>query len=167
MARLRGRHQVNKAELLTRMDKAHAEWQSLLGEIEQDRLTEPGVTGEWSVKDLVAHLSSWQQRVLDRMDTDTTGKPVDLAGLELEEINTVLYDRNRDRPLDDVLSEAEETYSRFVERVRDMSEAQLFEAGHFSFTKEHAVYEWIAGDTFEHYDEHSATIREWLGKPTT
>lgn len=156
---------MNKQELLSKIEAAHSEWQSFLGQVDQARLDEPGVTGDWSVKDLLAHLSSWQQRVLDRMDADKTGVPVEFAGRDLEEINVALYERNRDRPLDTVLSEAKETYSRFMERVRGLSEQQLFEPGHFSFTKENPVYDWIAGDTFEHYDEHSATIREWLGKP--
>jgi hypothetical protein len=162
LARLWKPDQVNKQELLSKIETAHSEWQSLIAEVDQARLSEPGVTGDWSVKDLVAHVSSWQQRVLDRMDADTTGAPIEFAGRDLEEINVALYDRNRDRPLDDVLSEAEETYSRFMERVRGLSEQQLFEPGQFSFTKENPVYLWIAGDTFEHYDEHSATIREWL-----
>lgn len=154
---------MNKQELIDKIERAHSEWQSLLDEVGEARMTEPGVTGDWSVKDLIAHLSSWQQRVLDRMDTDQTGTPVEMVGRDVDEINAALYERNRDRPLEAALADADDTYSRFLERVQGLSEQQLFEPGHFAFTKENPLYHWIAGDTFEHYDEHSATIRVWLG----
>lgn len=153
---------MNKQELIDRIEQSHSEWQSVLAEVGQSRMEEPGVTGDWSVKDIIAHLSSWQQRVLDRMDADTSGKEVESLGQTVDEVNIALYERNRERPLEEVLPQARDTYGRFLERVRTLSEQQIFEPGHFTFTKDNALYAWIAGDTFEHYEEHSASVRSWL-----
>lgn len=153
---------MTKEELIDKIEQSHSEWESVLAEVGEERMTEPGVEGDWSVKDLVAHLSSWQQRVLDRMDADTTGKQLEVLGQTVDEINVALYERNRELPLADVLAQARDTYDRFLERVRGLSEQQIFECGHFTFTKDNPLYEWIAGDTFEHYDEHSTSVRAWM-----
>lgn len=153
---------MTKEELIDKIEQSHSAWSAVLAEVGEDRMTESGVTDDWSVKDIIAHLSSWQQRVLDRMDADGTGKPLEVLGQTVDEVNVAFYNRNRELPLKDVLAQARDTYDRFMERVRDLSQQQIFEPGHFSFTKENPLYDWIAGDTFEHYDEHSASVRAWL-----
>jgi hypothetical protein len=153
---------MTKEELIDKIEQSHSEWEAVLTEVGEDRMTEPGVMDDWSVKDIIAHLSSWQQRVLDRMDADGTGKPLEVLGQTVDEINVAFYARNRELPLKDVLAQARDTYDRFMERVRGLSQEQIFEPGHFTFTKDNPLYDWIAGDTFEHYDEHSASVRAWL-----
>jgi len=153
---------MTKQELIEKIERSHFEWEALISQIDPDRLGEPGVTGDWSVKDLIAHVATWQQRVLDRMDADKTGQPVEFTGWDVNDVNERLYERYRVRSADDILAYGRDTYAHFMERIRSLSEEQIFKSGHFSFTKENVLYDWIAGDTFEHYDEHSATIREWL-----
>ena len=155
---------MTKEELIEKIEKSYSEWEDVLAEVGDSRMAQRGVADDWSVKDLVAHLAAWQQRVLDRMDADTTGNPAESLGQTVDEINVALYERNRDRPLHDVLAQARDTYDRFLTRVRSLSEEQIFKPGHFTFTEDDALYEWIAGNTFEHYEEHTASVRTWLGK---
>ncbi len=52
---------VNKTQLLDMMRTARAQWEALLAEIPAAWMTEPGVEGEWSVKDIIAHIA-WGER---------------------------------------------------------------------------------------------------------
>src|SRR6188768_638053 len=104
LAWLRGQHPMTKQELIEKIERSHSEWEALLSQIDPSRLDEPGVTGDWSVKDLIAHIAAWQQRVLDRMDADKTGQPVEFTGWDVNDVNEKLYERNRDRSTDDLLA---------------------------------------------------------------
>jgi len=155
---------MNKSELLSKIETAHSEWQSLLSEVGEARMTEPGVTGDWSVKDIIGHIAAWEQRVLDRVRSDSTGETLEMTGWDMDKMNETYFERSRAASLKDVLSDAADTHSRFMQFVGSLSEQQLFEGGIYGWTQGQPLYNWITGNTYEHYDEHSAPIREWLGK---
>ena len=48
---------MNKSELLNELQKEYGQWQALLDQIGPARMNQPGVTGDWSIKDIVAHLT--------------------------------------------------------------------------------------------------------------
>lgn len=45
-----------------------------------------------------------------------------------------------------------------------MDDADLFEKQRFAWMKGNALWQLIAGDTYEHYDEHLPSIRDWLAR---
>jgi hypothetical protein len=48
---------MSKAQLLSMIRGARADWDTLLADIPEAWMTEPGVDGEWSVKDIIAHIA--------------------------------------------------------------------------------------------------------------
>lgn len=48
---------MTKNELLNLLRLARAEWDALLASIDEARMREPGVEGDWSIKDLIAHVT--------------------------------------------------------------------------------------------------------------
>ena len=46
---------MNKSEFLDAMRSARAEWEALLDDIGEARMTAPSLPNDWSVKDLIAH----------------------------------------------------------------------------------------------------------------
>ncbi len=153
---------MNKQELIDKVEQEHAEWQSLLSEVGEVRMTEPGVTGDWSVKDIIAHIAAWEQRVLDRMESETTATPLEMSGWEMDKMNDAYYERNKNRSLEDVRNTAASTHAHFMQLVRSLSEEDLFQGGRFAWTKGDPFYNWVEGNTYEHYAEHAASIRAWL-----
>ena len=51
----------NKSQLLATMRRERAQWNALLAEVGEAQMTEPGVAGAWSVKDIIAHIT-WYER---------------------------------------------------------------------------------------------------------
>src|SRR5690349_8107926 len=49
---------ITKAGLLHELRAARAEWDALIAEISPARMAEPGAASDWSVKDVIAHLTS-------------------------------------------------------------------------------------------------------------
>jgi len=95
---------ISKGALLSLMSNGYATFDALLNGLnEEGLLTTPGVNGSWSIKDNIAHLTWWQQRVLTTLQQvrDSGGAdPIDpMNGLSEDEINERVYQENKDRPL--------------------------------------------------------------------
>lgn len=148
---------ITKAELLEKVRAARAEWEALLAQIDPERLSEPGVTSDWSVKDIVAHIGFWERSVLDGLRTGERG----LQG-EVDEINERAFHANRDRPLDEVLAEEREIYRDLLAAIEALPEDALTTPDRFTWTGGRPVWVVIAGNTCWHYPEHAESIRAWL-----
>jgi hypothetical protein len=63
---------TTKAALLSAMETARREWDSLLSQVDEQALVEPGVEGVWSVKQIVAHIAGYEEWaaafLTDRLD---------------------------------------------------------------------------------------------------
>jgi len=96
-------------EALAAFDAARREHQEFLASIPRERMTEPGATGPWSVKDVIAHLAAWRGWTVARLEAAVAGQldapppwPSELQ--DTDQINQWLYEQHRDEPLDAVLS---------------------------------------------------------------
>lgn len=184
--------QPNKAELLTRMDNGYREFTALIAPLNTTQLTTPGVDNQWSIKDFLVHLAFWQHLLLEYLQSAIEGrKPqkmthetidalrkqypgADEALAQNEEqpaptddfsdMNDYIYLRNKNRSLDDVQSDFANSYAEIVATVRPMDDALLFDPNAVPWAKGTALYEWVAGNTYGHYEEHIKTIKNWLAQ---
>ncbi len=158
---------MNKAELLATLREKRAEWDVALAAVPHERMTEPGVAGEWSVKDLVAHLSMFELWYADRLDENLRGvryTPVETDwSLSFDERNALNYQKNRDRDLEDVLDESRSAFRRLLAGVESNDEAFLIEPQQFPGAPGPiVVWQMLRGDVYDHYGEHIASIRAWM-----
>jgi len=58
---------MEKQQLLETMKTTRADWETLLTKVGEARMTVAGVTGNWSVKDVVAHLTAWEKQTVARL----------------------------------------------------------------------------------------------------
>ncbi|MFI5275949.1 MAG: hypothetical protein ACHQ1E_01655, partial [Ktedonobacterales bacterium] len=65
LAQLAGPDPMTGARLASILRTERAQWQALLARVGPDRMEQPGVEGEWSMKELVAHLTWYERAVLD------------------------------------------------------------------------------------------------------
>src|ERR1041385_6081116 len=100
---------ITKAELLTRIRADRAKWEVLLAEIPSEWLTEPGVTGEWSVKDIIAHIS-WGERENIGVVRAHAVVGSELWQLSEDERNAAVFEQNRSRSLEEIVSESSHVF---------------------------------------------------------
>lgn len=155
----------------TRMDKAifletlrtkRVEWEALLDEVGEERMTQPGVEGEWSIKDIIAHVA-WSEREMVGVFATRALVGSDLWSLSTDERNAVVFEQNRHRSLQDVLAEEQQVYAQLLEGAQTLSDEDLNDPQRFK----EMLPAWIpwqifAGNSFKHYDEHIRSIRVWL-----
>ena len=58
---------VTRRQLLTRIDEAWKKLQASYTGLTPDELLEPGVTGAWSVRDILAHVTTWEEEALTHL----------------------------------------------------------------------------------------------------
>jgi DinB superfamily len=119
-------------------------------------LLEPGVAGEWSVRDVLAHVYAWQEEALAHLPVIAAGGTpprytTTYGGIDA--FNARMAERTRDLSLAEVRSRLDATQRRLVELVRNAPEDLL--AGDTRFRRR------LRLDTYGHYRLHALGILEW------
>ncbi|MEA2584077.1 MAG: hypothetical protein QOF33_2162 [Thermomicrobiales bacterium] len=167
---------IAQTEVLARIDQERAWWEGLLAEVGEERMEQRGATGDWTFKDVVAHLSGWQRRTLDRLQAARHDQPVpqspwpaEFDAIEDEDesvqrINDWLYERNRDRLLAEVLAQSRGQWDELREIVASLPEPTLNDPTRFPGLDGESLAQSVAsGSLLSHFhEEHEPTIRTWL-----
>ncbi|MEO8274128.1 MAG: maleylpyruvate isomerase N-terminal domain-containing protein, partial [Chloroflexota bacterium] len=103
-------------------------WRDVVAEVGRDRMNEPGPMGEWTFKDLVAHLGGWRMARLPMIEAIARGEapppepwPPEMD--DVDEVNAWLQERDRDRTLEDVLDEYDQSFERLAAAIEAMPES--------------------------------------------
>jgi hypothetical protein len=160
----------SKTALLAQIEREQAFWTQLQAEIGTEHMLQPGAAGDWSFKDVVAHLNGWRNKTIERLDAAQHGHkpaaPPWPAALDedddVEEINAWIYRANRDRPLQVVLDEYSRSFQRMREAVSALTERDLTEPSRYPWLEGRALANVIA-DSFGHlHEEHEPALRVWI-----
>lgn len=147
---------MTKQQLLDRLENAWADLQASFAGLSEAQMTEPGVTGEWSVKDILAHVTTWEEEALRMLplilDGQTPPRYADLYG-GLNAFNAQMSAQKRDLPLAEVLAQLDATHRRLIEVVQRAPDDQI--------TRETRFRRRLRLDTYSHYPEHARAIRAW------
>ena len=154
---------MNKQELIQRIETDWARLQASLDGLSEEQLHTPGVVGEWSVKDILAHIAAWQTRLIAAMFKaekglipDTTG-----GGTTVDKLNAQWYREMKDRSFDQVWEDLDASYHQVLARLENLSEQDLVEPKRFKWMKGEPFERYLAGDSYEHYVEHAGQIEAW------
>src|SRR5439155_20966749 len=114
------------ARLLKRLGTAWAALKESYAGLSDPRLTEPGVTGDWSVKDILAHVTTWEREALTHLPLILAGgrppRYVRYGGIDA--FNAKMTDEKRGLSLAEVLRQLDDTHRHLVDFVRRTPEAQ-------------------------------------------
>lgn len=160
---------TSKAQLLDRIDAERAWWEGLLAEVGEERMLQPGVSGDWTFKDVVAHLSAWQGETVARFEAAGRDEPPPPPPWpesdDVDQINDWIYERNKDRDLADVLQESRARWQRVYDLTAALPERDLFEPNRFAWTDGEPLGPYNLGSSFGHFhEEHEPVIRAWLSR---
>jgi hypothetical protein len=153
---------VNRERLLKRLDTAWVSFNASYADLSDAQLTTPGVTGGWSVRDIVAHVTTWDEEALTHLPLILTGGTpprysVVYGGIDA--FNARMTEQKRHLSLHEVRSQAAATHARLVELLQTVPEAHL--AGDARFRRR------LRLDTYGHYPLHADAIRRWRQRSLT
>jgi len=147
---------MNRQQLLKQLDKAWTAFKESYAGLSDSQLTEPGVTGHWSVKDMIAHVTWWEEEALKHLPLIITGgRPPQYSRQYggIDAFNAQMTEQTRGLSLSYVLRQLDATHRRLIDYVHSAPEEH--------FTRERRFRRRLRLDTYSHYPKHAKAIREW------
>jgi hypothetical protein len=152
---------VKKAELLDSIQSRRREWNETLAEVAEERMLESGVAGEWSIKDVIAHVTWWDTQTADMLQTKTLSN-VKLWQMPQDVRNDAIYIENRDRPLDEIRQESGAAFLWLIASIESLGEDDLTDPSRYrQMPAEWTPWRVIVANTYAHYYQHLPDIRAW------
>jgi hypothetical protein len=145
----------SREDIRKQIGERWAELEAQLASAPTSRMDEGGVVGPWSVKDVVGHITTWEREVITSVSNYIARR--DTASLEwktdLDGFNSRAVEHTRPQTLDELMAELVRTHEELLAFVAGLPEGDLSTDG---------VSNRIREGTFDHYAEHTASIRQWL-----
>ena len=159
---------MSKSEFLNGLREEYRQWEALLDQIGEARMAQSGVADDWSIKDIVAHLSGWRRRTVARLQAAQRGEgeppPYWPAHLQTDdEINAWIYESNRGRSVREVLGDSDHVFQQLLAAIEGLPDEVLSDpARHLPWLDAQSIK---PSDFFGHFhEEHEPDMRAWLAR---
>lgn len=147
---------MDRQQLLKQLDKAWVTFQASYAGLSDAQLTEPGVMEGWSVKDILAHVTTWEEEALKYLPLIVKGSRPPRYSTKyggIDAFNAQMTAQKRDLSLSGVLRQLDDTHHQLIDYIQSVPEDQ--------FTQETRFRRRLRLDTYSHYPIHTKMIRAW------
>jgi uncharacterized protein (TIGR03083 family) len=155
---------MNKEELLDVLEEGREEFLETIAGLTDEDLERPGCVGEWSVKDVLIHISRWEAELVKMLWQIKQGqRPTSQQFIKtpVDEINRLWAAEYHQRPLELALDDFESVRRQTVRRIEAFSNDELTDPRRYPWQQGRPLFDWIAEDSFRHEGEHAVQIRAW------
>ncbi len=155
---------TTKQSLIAQLQDIFDRWEQRLHGESEAAAAAPGVYGDWSIQDVLAHLHGWQQISIARVEAalnDTQPAYPDWLGgaspFYVEEhtadFNARIVALYREQPWPAVYQAWRQGFLRFLEWSRALPEADLLDPRRYPWLEGYPLSAVLEG-TWEHHQEH-------------
>ena len=146
---------MKKERLLTKIEDNWMTFIESFAGLTDDMLIESGAVGQWSVRDVLVHISTWEEEAIKASTLIIDGKPVPLYRTfgGIDAFNAREQERKRHFSLEQVKDELAATHQRLLQKLTETPEST------FSLNKR--LDKRLRYDTYGHYREHADQIIKW------
>ena len=147
---------MNRQQLSTRLEKAWRNFEESYAGLTDAQMMIPGVTGAWSVRDILAHVTTWEAEALKHLPTILQGKKPPRYAIThggINAFNAQMTEQNKAFTLAEVRRELENTHERILKFIARVPEGQ--------FRSDTPFRRRLRLDTYSHYPKHADAIRKW------
>jgi hypothetical protein len=147
---------MNRQQLLKQLEKGWTAVKKCYAGLSESQMMEPGVVGDWSVKDILGHISTWEEEALKYLPLILNGRRPPRYSVQYGGINAFnarMVAKKRSWPLLEVLKQLDDTHAQLLNYIHSVPEDQ--------FTRETRFRRRLRLDTYAHYPKHVRGIKEW------
>jgi hypothetical protein len=156
---------LTKIEILSALEASRANLLDAIDGLAPEQLLAPKAIGEWSVRDLLQHLSTWEAELVRlMMHVQQRRRPVGpsfVPSPDFDAINARWHAETKDRPLERVLEDFHAVRRQTARWVKEFSEDDLTRARPDTWLGGRPLARWIAEYSYEHEREHAEAIWAW------
>jgi uncharacterized protein (TIGR03083 family) len=153
---------LKRTELLAQLIHTRAELQSLLDDLGENHWLTPGAAGEWTVRDVLAHLTAWEVDALTNLGKARRGaKPgtTQWTAAAIQKQNEIWHKELRDRPLRSVLADFEGARKQTLRVLEGLSDQEAAKPA--AWLNGRSIADYLAQQTLDHEREHLEAVRAW------
>lgn len=161
-----------KQQLVSALRKEFEQWDALLDSLNEAQISTPIAPSTMTVKDTIAHLKTWQQRSIARLEAallnrtpDFSDWPANLdpeAEEDLESVNAWIYANIRDLAWPHVYADWRTGFLRFLELAERIPEQDLLDPARYPWLEGYALADVLRGSYEHHHFEHFEPLYTWL-----
>lgn len=156
-----------KPELVEQATIGFEELITEINELSDREMTEPGTVGDWSVKDVLAHLSAWHEMCLSWYEAGVGGEipktPSEkYTWKQTPELNQEIWEQAKDLSLQEVRRRFSNSHEKALATISDISNESLFVNRPFKWTKSTTLGAYFVSCTSSHYEWARKEIRKGL-----
>lgn len=145
-----------KSQLVTEIQKETKALQQFLSGLTPEQMEQIGAVGEWSIKDVLAHLYEWQQMFFRWYEAGLRGETpaVPAEGYkwnQLPELNQAIYKRYHGCPLDEIMRAFWDSHAKTLALIESLSEDALVAPGLYPWMNNNALIAYLTANTGSHY----------------
>ena len=139
--------------------------ENTLASLDESEMTDPTLEGGWSVKDVLAHIVDWEQRMTlwinESLDDEGPDLTSDWSDEILNKLNQEIYENNKDREYQEVWDEFQLSYQQSWKAVKRLTDEDLFEPHRFAWREGRPMWYIVEANMSGHYKEHNEAIKHW------
>jgi hypothetical protein len=161
---------MNQDEILDALEDERENFLEAIDGLSEEALLEPGVVGDWSIKDILFHICMWETELVKLLWQAAQGLPpssVFFTGDSVDDINAAWTAEGQARTYDQVWDDFQGVRKQTIRRLSAFSNKDLNDPERYTWLKDnpmikdHPLWFWIAESSFGHEKEHAAQIKEW------
>jgi len=114
---------LSKPQLLEILKSRRAEWDALLASVDEARMDIPGAAGDWSVKDIVSHITAYERWLVEWLTAasqNTFPAPSPLDDADVERRNARVYETTHALPLQQVMGDAQNNFEALINIIETL-----------------------------------------------
>jgi hypothetical protein len=158
----------SKAKIIKRLHTERRRLEANLARLSREDILQHNTMGQWSFKDVLAHLAHWEAFFPDWIvasrrgeDVETPAPGLTWAIKDVHILNQRIFEEHQNQSLEDVLAYFRDTHTEFMMSVEDLTDEEVLTPGYYAFTRDGALYDWLKA-----YAAHDLwgknKIRQWL-----
>jgi hypothetical protein len=161
----------DKTEIINQLSGIYAMWKELIAGLSEAQIRQPLLPSTWTVKDVVAHLWSWQQASVSRAEAALEDRAPHYPGWweacgpdpneDVDRTNDYLYNASHDKAWSMVYADWENQYQRYLELLKRIPENDLLEEGKYDWMGTYSLSASAIG-SLDHHLEHYEALTAWL-----
>ena len=152
-----------KAPMIALLREELTEWEKVLNGMSEAEISAPNRFEKLSIKDVIAHLTAWQQISVARMEAARDNREPVFAGWppeldpvnesDTDPVNAWIYEKYRDQAWVSVHYEWRERFLHFLELAEATPDKVMMEKGRFAWLHGNALWAVLLG-SYDHHHEH-------------
>lgn len=146
---------MRKERLFQRINASWQDLQDAIAGLPDESMTEPGAVGEWSVRDLIAHVTTWEEEALKALPVIVEGGRLPRYASQggIDAFNARQQEAKRSLSLARLRLEMDAVHQRLLGVLDRTVES--------AYAKEGRFLRRLRLDAYGHWRLHAADVRRW------